>query len=197
MNLARYLAGCLKALGRSDGWEADFDLSRKGLKASFLAPLLSLPFYYVCAAAVLKNRRSLIDIDIGNFDPSESVAGLPTAAFFLIFALYAATFVVSVYLIAMIFERQDRFRPWVIVRHWSIFFAAMLAAIIMGLNMSGLLPFLIAIYSVMGIYLLTLAIDIRLAARIGGFEWGAATLTGCLITAMGLTVLMIGMAQFV
>lgn len=188
MNLARYLAGCLKALGRADGWEDHFDLSRKGFKHSFLALALSLPFYYVCAAAVRRNQASLAE---------SAINGLPTAAFFLIFTLYVSTFVVSAYIIAMVFDKQDRFRPWVIVRHWSIFFAAMLAALLMGLYMGGVLPFLVAVYVVMGIYLLTLAIDIRLASRIAGFEWGAAVLTGCLITAMGLTVLMIGTAQFV
>jgi len=66
----------------------------------------------------------------------------------------------------------------------------------MGLYMANILPFFVSIYIVFGIYLSTLLIDIRLAARIGGFEWGAAILTGCLITAMSLTVLMIGMSQF-
>lgn len=189
MNLYAYLIGCLKVLGTSIGWDTAFDLSRKGFKRSFLALVISVPFYYVCAAAVQKHQTSMTDNAV--------ITALPAAAFLLIFALYAMTFVVSVYIITMVFDKQDRFRSWVIVRHWAIFFASMLAAIIMGLNMAGILPYLIAIYIVMGIYLLTLAIDIRLAARIGDFEWGAAVLTGCLITAMGLTVLMIGVAQFV
>lgn len=189
MNLVGYLNGSLKALGRGDDWESDFDLSRAGFKRSFLALGLSLPFYYVCAAAVKKHQALVTD--------SKAITALPAAAFLLIFALYAMTFVISVYLITMVFDKQDRFRPWVIVRHWSVFFAAMLAAILMGLNLAGVLPYTIAIYIVLGIYLLTLAIDIRLASRIGDFEWGAAVITGCLITAMGLTILMIGVAQFV
>ena len=189
MNFVSYLAGCFKVLGRGEGWETDFDLSRKGFKRSFFALILSLPFYYVCAAAVQKHQAFLID--------NTEIIALPISAFLLIFALYAMTFVVSVYIIAMVFDKQDRFRAWVVVRHWAIFFAAMFAALLMGLNMAGVLPFYVAIYSVLGIYLLTLAIDIRLASRVGGFEWGAAILTGCLITAMGITVLMIGVAQFV
>lgn len=188
MNLARYLTGCVKALGRGDSWEAYFDLSRKGFKQSFVALALSLPFYYVCAEGVRQHQAGL---------SGEAVSALPAGAFFLIFTHYAATFVVTAYIIAMVFDKQDCFRPWVIVRHWAIFFAALFAALLMGLYMVGVLPFLLSVYMVFGIYLFTLVIDIRLAARIPGFEWGAAILTGCLITAMGLTILMIGVSQFV
>lgn len=188
MNLPRLLSGCLKVLGRAPDWEAHFDFSKRGFKQSFLALILSLPFYYVCAAAVRQQHAISSGVEAG--------ASLPTAAFVIILGLYALTFVVSAYILAMVFDRLAQFRAWVIVRHWSIFFAAFLAAIIMGLNFAGIIPFAVAIYPVMGIYLLTLAIDIRLAARIVGFEWGAAVLTGCIITAMGLTVLMIGVAQY-
>ena len=74
--------------------------------------------------------------------------------------------------------------------------AALLAAALLGLFLAGVLPFVIAINIVLGVYLITLAIDIRLAQRIAGFEWGAAVLTGCIITAMGFTVLLMSIAQF-
>ena len=189
MNLPRLLTGCVKALGRNPEWERYFDFSKRALQQSFIAVALSLPFYYVCAAAV-QNQRATIS-------GAETATSLPAAAFIIILGLYALTFVMSAYIIAMVFDKLATFRAWVIVRHWSIFFAAKMAAIVMGLNLAGLLPFPWAIYPVMGIYLLTLAIDIRLAARIAGFEWGAAVLTGCLITAMGLTILLIGVAQYV
>lgn len=189
MNLPRLLTGCIKALGRDPEWERYFDFSKRAFQHSFLAVGLSLPFYYVCAAAV-QNQRAIAS-------GAEKATSLPIAAFIVVLGLYALTFVMSAYIIALVFDKLVSFRAWVIVRHWSIFFAAMFAAILMGLNLVGILPFAAAIYTVMGIYLLTLAIDIRLAARIAGFEWGAAVLAGCLITAMGLTILLIGVAQYV
>ncbi len=193
MNLPRYLAGCLRAFGRAqggggNGWEGYFDLSKKGFQQSFLALALSLPFYYVCAAAVQKHRASL-----PGANPDSAI---PAAAFFVILGLYAGTFVLTAYILCLVFDKQAAFRPWVIVRHWSMFFAALLAAGLLGLYLAGALPFMIVIYMVLGIYLITLAIDIRLAQRIAGFEWGAAVLTGCIMTAMGLTVLLMGVAQF-
>ncbi len=187
MNLPRLLNGCVKALGRSPKWEGHFDFSKSGFQQSFVALFLSLPFYYVCAAAVQNHQA----IEAGG-----AQTALPTAAFSIILILYALTFVVSAYMLSLVFDKMESFRPWVIVRHWSIFFAAFLSALIMGATLVGALTFLPAVYTVMGIYLLTLAIDIRLAARIAGFEWGAAVLTGCLITAMGLTVLLVGIAQY-
>lgn len=189
MNLPKLLSGCIGALGKSENWEARFDLSKNGFKQSFLALFLSLPFYYVCAAAVQKQR--IITLETG------ADLSLPTTAFVIILMVYLLTFAVSAYVLCIIFDRLDRFRPWVIVRHWSVFFTAFLAALIMGLTYAGILPFKWAIYPVMLLYLASLAIDIRLAARIGGFEWGAAVLTSCLITVMGLAVLLIGISQYV
>ena len=188
MNLARYWTGCLRALGRSDDWESCFDLSKSGFRQSFLALALSLPFYYVCAAAVQKHRVSL--------PGANPESAIPAAAFIVILGLYAGTFVLSAYILCLVFDKQPAFRAWVIIRHWAMFFAALLAAALLGLFLAGVLPFVIAINIVLGVYLITLAIDIRLAQRIAGFEWGAAVLTGCIITAMGFTVLLMSIAQF-
>jgi len=49
MNPVASLFGSIKALaGRAD-WPDHFDLSRKGLQASFVALLLSLPAFYLIA----------------------------------------------------------------------------------------------------------------------------------------------------
>ncbi|MGJ8562933.1 MAG: hypothetical protein ACSHXY_05220 [Alphaproteobacteria bacterium] len=189
MNLAKLLTGCFKALGRSQDWERYFNFSKSGFQQSFLALFLSIPFYYVCAAAVQQHQALIAGAEHPN--------ALPTASFIIILVFYTLTFVVSAYIFSLVFDKMASFRPWVIVRHWSIFFATFFAALLMGANMAGVLPFFVAVYAVMGIYLLTLAIDIRLAARIAGFKWGEAVLTGCLITAMGLAILLIGVAQYV
>ncbi len=189
MNLPQLLTGTLRVLGRSEAWEDCFDLSKSGYRLSFLALILSIPFYYVCAAAVQKQRFIVTGAD--------GAWSLPTTAFIIILGLYALTFVVSAYMLSLVFDKMDRFRAWVIVRHWAIFFSALLSALILGAFLAGWVPFTLAIYAVMGIYLFTLAIDIRLAQRIVGFEWGAAVLTGCLITAMGLTVLLMGVVQYI
>jgi len=187
MNLAAYFSGSLKALGRGDGWETDFDLSKKGFSQSFAALFLTLPCYYVCGLAVAKQRAALTGAEIA--------ATIPLLPFVIIFTLYAFAFSVCAYLIAMVFDKQDRFRAWVIVRHWTVFFAVLLAAVFMGLTLIGL-PFVIANFAAFALYMSTLVIDIRYAQKIAGFEWGAAVLTGCILTAMGFTILLTGVAQF-
>ena len=185
MNLARLLTGVIKVLGRSEDWPDHFDLSRKGLRLSFLALILSVPAYYLCAVAIQQHAARVTD----------TTPVYPTAPFFLILGLYALIFVVCAYIIGLVFDRMDRFRPWVITRHWAVFFAALLAAILAGLYMAGILPFSILYGLWLIIYLGTLAIDIRLASRLGGFDWMGAVFTGCIITAMSLTILLIGVAQ--
>lgn len=187
MNLAAYFSGSLRALGRSGDWPKYFDLSRKGFMQSFAALFLTLPCYYVCALAVAKERA---------VRDAEVVAAVPFLPFVIIFTLFALSFSVSVYLISMVFDKQDGFRPWVIVRHWTAFFAVLLAAALFGLYLLGVVPFTAANFTAFALYMGTLLIDIRYAQKIGEFEWGAAVLTGCIITAMGFTILLTGVNQF-
>lgn len=187
MNLAAYFSGSLKALNRSGEWPKYFDLSRKGFVQSFAALFLTLPCYYVCALAVAKERA---------VREAEAVAAVPFLPFVIIFALFALSFSVCVYLICMVFDKQDRFRSWVIVRHWTAFFAVLLAAAFFGLYLLGVIPFTIANFFAFALYMATLLIDIRFSQKIGEFEWGAAILTGCIITAMGFTILLTGVNQF-
>ena len=187
MNLARLLSGCVKALGNAQDWSDYFDLSRQGFRLSFLALILSVPCYYICALAV----------QTANANVNGAERALPTAGFFMILAIYALMFVLVAYILSLTFDRTDRFRAWAIVRHWSVFFASFLAACLYALTLVGILPFLLVSYLALAIYIGTLVIDIRLAQKIAGFEWGAAILTGCIITAMGLSVLMTGVAQFI
>jgi len=189
MNLANYLSGCLKVLGRTDTGLENFNISRRGVWESCGAVLLSSVFYTVGALAVQKRRAIIAETD--------TIYALPFSVMAVVFGLYAATFLVTVYILCVVFERGDRFQPWVITRHWPMFFIAFLAALLFGLYMIGILPFMIAGYAAMALYVGTLAIDIRLAQKVGGFEWGAAIFAGCLITALGLTVLLVAVAQFV
>ena len=186
MNLARLLTGCIRALsGRAD-WGSFFDLSRRGFQASFLALLLSLPCYYLAGLSIQKQTAQTLGRNV------DFAAG----PFVLIFALYALMFSITAYVLAMVFERMGQYRPWVIVRHWSVFFAAFLAAGICGLFLTGLIPFAIVYSALMVIYLSTLLIDIRLAQKIAGFDIGWAVLIGCVITASSLMILLIGVSYF-
>ena len=186
MNLARLLTGCLRALsGRAD-WPSFFDLSRRGFQHSFAALLLSLPCYYLAGLSIQKQTAITLGRDV------EFSAG----PFILIFAIYALMFSITAYVLAMMFDRIGQYRPWVIVRHWSVFFAAFLAAGICGLFLSGLIPFSIVYSALMVIYLSTLLIDIRLAQKVAEFDLGWAVLIACVITVASLMILLIGVSYF-
>lgn len=187
MNLPAYFKGVIKALKGAPDWAGHFDLSRRGFQLSFLALFISIPFYHLCAVAVQARRSEL----------TGEAAGLPANAFLLILLLYGLMFPLCAYILALVFDRQDRFKSWVIVRHWAFFFAVGAAGLLFGLNLLGVLPFGPVNYIAFAIYLGTLLIDIRLAQKIAGFDWGAAILTACIITAMSLMMLLVGVSQFV
>lgn len=188
MNLTAYFSGMLRVLGTRSDWDEKFDLSKAGLKQSSVAVGLTLVFYYICALAVQSQRALMAGAD--------APTAIPIAAFGLILFLYLMTFIGCVYVLTQVFDKQDRFRTWVIVRHWTLFFMSFLAALLYGLYLIGMLAFNIANLSAFAIYLSTLIVDIRIAQKIGGFDWGGAILSGCVIHAMGLTFILTGILQF-
>ena len=186
MNIVAALSGSVKALmGRAD-WTDHFDLSRKGLQQSFIALLLTIPAFYLIAHAVQTQRASLLD---------ETINAVPLVPFTIILLLYLLCFSAVAYIFAMIFDKQDRFRPWVITRHWSVFWLALIVAGVFGLHLIGVIPFAVANYIALIGFLCILLIDIRLAQTIIPFPMGAAILIGCAINAMGLVVILLGFEQ--
>lgn len=181
------ISGCLAVIGRIPNWERFFDLSKSALRLTFLAQILILPAFYIIANSAVKGRSELLKIEAGSVSvPAIAIIGL----------VYLLNFSAVAYIIAMVFDRQDRFRAWVIVRHWCVFLLAWLAALGFGLFTLGVLPLTAAYGILFAAYMGLLFIDIRIAQRVVGFDWGGATLAGCLISITGLSLLLTGVSYF-
>ncbi len=186
MNPIASLYGGVKALLGREDWPDHFDLSRKGLRPSFLALLLTLPAIYLIAYGVQVERA----VRFG-----EALAVIPLAPFAIILGLYLLTFSACAYVFAMLFNVQDRFRPWVITRHWCVFWLALIVAALFGLYLIGVLPFGLVNYAALTAFLGLLLIDIRLGQIVIPFKMGPAILIACFINAMGLIVILMGFEQ--
>ncbi len=184
MNLAVLFSGCLKVLGLNPSWPEHFDVSPRGFQHSFIALFLSIPLFYICAAAVLKQRELL----------SGEAQAFPAAAFFIIILIYGFMFPVSAFILSSLFNKTENFNAWVVVRHWSLFFAALIVAALFALTLAGILPFMMVNSVAFFIYMCTLLMDIRIAQKVAGFEIGAAILAGCITTASGLLAILIGIS---
>lgn len=186
MNPIASLYGSIKALMGHEDWSDHFDLSRKGLQASFFALFLSLPAIYLIAHGVQTERAVLF---------GEGVQSIPLRPFVIILTLYLLTFSACAYIFTMLFDTQDRFRPWVITRHWTLFWIALIIAALFGLYLLGILPFTFVNYAALAGFLGILLIDIRLGQTIVPFKMGRAILIACAINAMGLIVVLLGFEQ--
>ncbi len=195
MNFAAYLSGCLRVLLGADGLGADglsadgpqgFKLSRAGLLQSFFALVLTLPGYYLCGLAIAAQHAK---------QTGEAAQIIPPLNFGFAAMIYSLTFSATIYIITRALGKAERFAPWVIIRHWAVFFCVMGAAILYGLYLLGIVPFVLSSAVAFVLYLATLAIDIRLAGKIGGFDFTASVFTACIIFAMGLSVLLIAVVQ--
>jgi len=197
-NLWALLTGCARALSLrryagNEDWPAFFDLSRRGFNQSFVALIASVGAYYICAIAVQTRLAAIIEAS-ASASGDAAASTIPLIPFVLVAGLYALSFVLSAYVLSMVFDKQDRFRAWVIVRHWSIAFCAVFVAFLFTLHLYFGFPFAVANAVAFSVYLGLLAIDIRLAQKIAGFDWGGAVLCGCLIHALGLSVLLTGLS---
>ena len=178
MRINKPLLGIFAVLGTWPSWENYFDLSRRGLKTSFVALVASLVPIWSVVFAVQTVRGQINETDV-------TLPGL--LPFALVVGLWLFSFPALAYLMGMIFEKMDRARPWVITRNWTVFALASVTGLAFGLVALGLLPFMAANGVGFAAYLGLLAADIRLAQKVAGFNWGAAALIGCVIVAVGMT----------
>lgn len=177
----------MAVIGRIPNWEQFFDLSKPALRLTFFAQIFILPAFYIIASSAIAGRSELLKMEAGPVN---------VAAIAIIGLLYLMSFSAVAYILAMVFDRQDRFRAWVIVRHWCVFLLAWLSALGFGLFTLGILPLPAAYGILFAAYMGLLFIDIRIAQRVVGFDWGGSTLAGCLISISGLSLLLTGVSYF-
>lgn len=161
------IRGIYQAL-RGGDWRDEFNLGQTGLALSFGALLLNVPLGILIVNAVVRfNSKGAATPDYANI--VQSVLGLS-----LIFPVIA-------FVLSLVFQKRDHLQDWLIVRNWTHIVMVALFAAMAGLYLAGLIPFIVVYMTGLGLYLGTLAVDIRLAARIGGFNWMGAIFTAILI----------------
>ncbi len=180
MNIAKIFIGAYNVL-RGKPWEAGFDLSAQALPKSFLAVAAYIPLGIIAAKAAVKFNANTSNVPYG-----------PIA---ITLCLITLTFPLIAYVLCMVFDKMDRFRPWVIVRNWTILFVLILIAAVLGLYLVDLLPFFLAYLTALILYICTLFIDIRLAWRVAEFDWMGAVFAGILISAATMMVLALTISQ--
>ncbi len=172
----------LKPSGQDNkDWQDEFNLSAPALPRSFIAIFLSIPLFILIAKAVVKYN--------------DNSGQVPFFSIALVLALMSLAFPLIAYLLCMVFDKQGAFRPWVIVRNWTYLLVIACIAAGFSLYLFDLFPFSAAYLIGLSLYLSTLAIDIRLAMRIAKFDWIGAVFAAVLISAAGMMVLFLGIAQ--
>lgn len=191
MNALRYLSGFLRVLGPDTEWREFFNLTKTGFQRSFLTIPLSLPFYYLCALSLHRQRLAVFESSpvLDGQTPS-LLAPFPFTVLCLVFGF---SFSILAFALSHAFGKRGKFQDWVNIRHWGFFAMAVLAGILLGLTYFDIVTFPLVMPLLFILYLGTLAVDIRLAQKVAEFDWGGAILVGCMITAMGLSIILIGM----
>ena len=162
-------------------WRDEFDLSAQALPRSFIAVMLYIPIGLIVASSLIKYN--------------DNTSHVPYTSIFVILLMISLAFPLIAYVLSMTFDKLDNFRPWVIVRNWTMLLVISLIAFVFALYLIGLLPFFIAYIFGLGLYLATLVIDIRLAWHIAGFDWIGAVFAGILISVTTMMVLLMGISQ--
>lgn len=193
MNPGRYFTGFIKALGLDQNWREYFDLTGSGFQRSFLTIPLALPFFYLCVLALHKQNLAVLALNPDFEGPLPAL--ISPLSFVVISLAFGFSFSALAYGLSLAFGKLEHYRAWVTVRHWGFFFWAVIVSLFLGATYIGLIPFAAIIPILFILYMATLVIDIRLAQKIGGFDWGGAALVGCMTTALGLTIILFGMTR--
>jgi len=171
-------------MGR-ENWESQFDLSRRGLQKSFYLILLLFPAFYIFTYAIQKARAAALgqaDFAVGQ------------VKFFALSSVLIFSFAIGAYVIAMIIDKQDRFRPWVIVRHWSMVALMAVPTLAFGLSIIGWVPLNFALSLAMIAALFSLVVDIRIIQEVLDMKFGNAALLACVMTMITLLILTAGLS---
>jgi len=172
------LRGCIEALKGGD-WRGVMDISRPAFPRSFIALALTTVLYVFCAFVMTQKSGAVFPIPVA----------------IIIAALMALTFPVVAYLVAQLMSRMEVFRPWVIVRNWTVLGLVGIMATAFALAHFGLLPMGPASMIALLAYLGTLLADIRLAQTAADMNWMESIFTACAISVAGLLVLLASFAS--
>lgn len=182
MNIFANLKGCLAVLLGKLGWEDFFELNRGGVFKSFFGLLLILPSFYFIAYILQSKKNS------NNYDSFFEV--LPFTSITIILFLYLLSFSAMALIVVMVFDFQDRLRPWLITRHWCIVWLSIFVGAVFYFHSLGLIPFYLTNFVALLGFLTILIIDIFLAKSILFFKNGTAIVTGCGINLVGLSIIL-------
>ena len=186
MQLIKPILGIFAVLGTWPNWESYFDLSRKGLKTSYVILALSLAPLWLIVYGVQSERARAF----------EQALSLPSfLAFILVVGVWLFSFPALAYVFGMVLEKMDRIRPWTIARNWTVFGFSVLTGNVFGCVAINLLPISIAFGVLFAAYFGLLAADIRLAQKVAGFNWGTAILIGCVIVAGGMVFVLLAISR--
>jgi len=186
MNPFKSLLGIFAVLGTWPDWESYFDLSRRGLKVSFVVLAISLLPFWLMALGLETERARYLETEVAR---PELVSFTATGI------LWLFSFPALSYLIGMIFEKMDRTRAWIITRNWTVSGLSLLVGIGFGLFLMDALSFKFALGIAFAAYIGLLGADIRLAQKVAGFSWGTAMLIACVIVAVSLTFVILSISR--
>ena len=182
MNIFANLKGCLAVLLGKLGWEDFFELNRGGVFKSFFGLLLILPSFYFIAYILQSKKNS------NNYDSFFEV--LPFTSITIILFLYLLSFSAMALIVVMVFDFQDRLRPWLITRHWCVVWLSVFVGAVFYFHSLGLIPFYLTNFVALLGFLTILIIDIFLAKSILFFTYSTAIVTGCGINLVGLSIIL-------
>ena len=175
MIFMKLMRGIIKALIGQD-WEDEFNLHQSGLAFSFGALLLYIPFGFIIASAVVRFNSANVPA------PYEIIAQTLIAM--------ALVFPVLAWILSQVFGLREHLQAWLIVRNWTVVMLMAIFAGLASLYLWGMVPFTVVYILGLCLYLATLGVDVRLAGRIGGFNWMGAVFTAILVSITTMVVIL-------
>ena len=128
---------------------------------------------------------------------AETPPAFPALHIGLTAALYLLAFTALAWMISLIFHRREEFWGWAAMRHWVVFYALIPVTLSLVLARMGIFPLALANAILFTAFIGWLFADIRLAQKLGGLGVIGGVFAGCMIHAMGLSILLTAIVQLI
>ena len=162
-------------------WKTGYNNSQASLNASFMALAMTVPCGLLIAKAILTFNANTMQFPL-----------IPIALTLFFIALVFP-------ILALVFPKALNIKPalrdWIIIRNWAFFLVMAGFACFSGLYLLGVLPFSFVYFFGLGLYLASLAIDIRLAQNVAGIGWTLAVLFAILVSVLTMLILLAALGQ--
>ena len=199
MSFLSGLSGVLALMTRAPATQFSnfFGAPKPAFQNSLAAIGGSVLLMMVAARNIIHMQRHLAQDVSTNGGGTDDLVSFPALHIGITAFFYLLAFTPIAFMLSVIFDKRAAFLRWAVVRHWMVFYALALIALILVLARLGIFPLMLANAVLFTAFIGWLFADIRLAYKLGEMGLVSAVFAACMVHALGLSIVLTATVQMI